>query len=1379
MPGTLEALLDKKLSSSSDPLERMLDAKTQPKGNPYIGTTQSYPMPESPSGPEEMVDTAMGPVPKSKVSSAPAYGYNASMPASEGQPLSQGYHQAAQTSHLPPAMWGIGEVPQPAAGDEARRAISQGFVNALPRGMPFLGDTIRSQQETNAQREPIEGVVDKTLGTMAGMAGGLANPENLPVMVAGGAVGKIAGEAAHPLVKWVSAAAGDRVGQALSGFISNSSQGAALAAGQAASDISPEEWMQDPMGSLGKVAMAATTGGALFGGIGAAHGAMTNGPVPEPSNGNMYGPRPNYPSDTQFKQDVQSAYGSRAPAPTEGSPVEPIGPVVPSGHEGPPETPYTPQRGFRGEQPQEVPSDQEVQVGVQGSEPQGQEPGRPVQEQVPSGEAPPAGGVLQAQGEVAPAEVPAVEPTPAEAKATLDVEKSARQHRDAIITQMPGTSVDDALAMDQQLHRDAIDKGRFASQKDALASDIEAKQQVRDLLAGKVEPTQEAIDQAKSTLARGRTTHVNNLGKRNTAQTGSKAWQQAWISAYDRALQAVGGLALPPPPLKTGDAATAKALLRPDNPDVKVGGKWLKKGHKLTKAGEKFLARQQAPAATQKAETLSPPPESRTSAPASPQPKPISFRYDPATKTTVVEQPTIEPPSPEKMREMMKKPVKSSAAPSPSATTPKQPAPSQSLPTPETGARTTTSASEKAPRQPQKQTVASSPSKQDTTPPPKQPPTEPAETVGPEGTSTRKASVDQDREILMNLPKLDDTEAQTMLGWLSEARKSGVPEKADAIAAAANATAGSKNPRMLTPVETAGIVVRMEQLKQAHAAASDPVELARIADDFDNLNRATRQVSGPAVARALVAHKLTIDESFDLLTVQQRVKTAKQADLTPEEKSKVAELVKKVEEAEAKVKEMQAKLPPDTPFPPPPMLALLGEADRMKYNVRSYINSKRHTGPLRRIADVLGVAKTAKTIWDLSAAGRQGFWLGVAHPIHAMASFGHQIKAMASSKAADTVMASIKNDPMYRLAQLAKLEITEYGGVSKDMLGREEVFQSKLGDYIPGAKASNRAYATYLNKLRFEVFKDMIDTLAKGGEPSMKEAKAIANYINLTTGRGVLHGDLATAANVLNTIFFSPRYLASRIELLVGQPLLGGSARTRGLILKEYAKSIGGLALVLGLGNMAGGTVELDPRSSDFLKLKFGDIRIDIMTGFSQLFTLFAREISGKTKGSTGDLSYPGDMDRLKVALNFMRSKLSPIPSTGVNVLQGQDVQGRQTSVGTEAENLLAPMAVDDIFRSVQSEGVPRGAALGIASLIGFSVQTHRHITEQQQGKIGYKQAMDHLDNVITEAKKSGMPPEQRIPWVLQRVQKDMGSTKWYGPVIEQLMRKKTSIASP
>jgi hypothetical protein len=232
---------------------------------------------------------------------------------------------------------------------------------------------------------------------------------------------------------------------------------------------------------------------------------------------------------------------------------------------------------------------------------------------------------------------------------------------------------------------------------------------------------------------------------------------------------------------------------------------------------------------------------------------------------------------------------------------------------------------------------------------------------------------------------------------------------------------------------------------------------------------------------------------------------------------------------------------------------------------------------------------------------------------------------------------------------------------------------------------------------------------------TLAEAKSIANYVNVATGRGAVIASTTALVN-MNTVFFAPRLVLSRFQLLTGQPLRAASSlRVRSLIAKEYAKFLGGLGVMYALGQLAGAETEIDPRSSDFGKIKFGNTRIDVLTGISQVSTFSGRLISGQIKGlRSGKVSQLagkearkfGNKDLFDVLSTFFRSKLSPVVGGVIDVRTGTDVVGAQVTAESAVANLLTPLVIQDIFEAMKEQGIPATTALSLLAVLGFGMQT-------------------------------------------------------------------------
>src|SRR3990167_10503808 len=95
-----------------------------------------------------------------------------------------------------------------------------------------------------------------------------------------------------------------------------------------------------------------------------------------------------------------------------------------------------------------------------------------------------------------------------------------------------------------------------------------------------------------------------------------------------------------------------------------------------------------------------------------------------------------------------------------------------------------------------------------------------------------------------------------------------------------------------------------------------------------------------------------------------------------------------------------------------------------------------------------------------------------------------------------------------------KLALTDLGGA---LTLREEAIMSNLPERIPifgkVIRASNRAYTGFLNKLRVDIFNDIIRKSETAGKKlTDRELEDIGRFINAGTGKGELFSILKDAA---------------------------------------------------------------------------------------------------------------------------------------------------------------------------------------------------------------------------------------------------------------------------
>lgn len=412
--------------------------------------------------------------------------------------------------------------------------------------------------------------------------------------------------------------------------------------------------------------------------------------------------------------------------------------------------------------------------------------------------------------------------------------------------------------------------------------------------------------------------------------------------------------------------------------------------------------------------------------------------------------------------------------------------------------------------------------------------------------------------------------------------------------------------------------------------------------------------------------------------------------------------------------------------------AMQSGGDRMDYghavvDLRNYASELKNEANKLRLSDLkqqplkalgkaaelaAGTAKSIKASLDDSALLRQGWKTLWTNPViwqkNARKSFVDLARQFGGKEVLNEVDADIVSRPTFDLMKRAKLDV---GAI-------EEQFPTSLPEKIPllgrAFKASEAAYMGFLRRTRADIFDKMIDIAKKTNVPlTDSELQSVGKMVNSLTGRGDL-GRLEPAAGAINSVFFSPRFVKSHLDVLT-QPLTGagGSNFVRRQSAQNLVKMVAGTAAVLALARAADkDSVELDPRSANFGKIRIGDTRFDVTGGAASLFTLAARLASMSSKSSvTGEIKplggKEGQTSAKDVVYDFFENKLSPAASVVKDLLKGQDRQGKTPTLVGEARNLLEPLPVTN-YLELKNDPNSAPILLGLmADALGVSVNTY------------------------------------------------------------------------
>jgi len=293
-----------------------------------------------------------------------------------------------------------------------------------------------------------------------------------------------------------------------------------------------------------------------------------------------------------------------------------------------------------------------------------------------------------------------------------------------------------------------------------------------------------------------------------------------------------------------------------------------------------------------------------------------------------------------------------------------------------------------------------------------------------------------------------------------------------------------------------------------------------------------------------------------------------------------------------------------------------------------------------------------------------------------------------------------------------------------------------------------------------------------------RDLKLHGAAVNTFSGRGNIES-METMLNQLNHVFFAPRWKLSRFQVMMLQPLMrkGDSKKVRQEIAAQYGKHIamlgvqyaalmimGGLSWAVsgdeederspvGAGDwklrVGNTTVSLAMTSSDFLKVKTGRHRIDIMSGMQQTMVFMSRLATGKyTSSVTGETVRTGpnvweilngivvdpedrDMTAGKIIVNYLRSASSPLVGHFVDTVLGRDFTGREATLYSEAAEGMIMLTATEVWsvigeqlRSVNADenmikGVVDIFALTALIMAGEGVSTYGPDEDDRKRLIG------------------------------------------------------------
>jgi len=364
--------------------------------------------------------------------------------------------------------------------------------------------------------------------------------------------------------------------------------------------------------------------------------------------------------------------------------------------------------------------------------------------------------------------------------------------------------------------------------------------------------------------------------------------------------------------------------------------------------------------------------------------------------------------------------------------------------------------------------------------------------------------------------------------------------------------------------------------------------------------------------------------------------------------------------------------------------------------------------------------------WDNSFVGRQGRNTFFTHPTvwadMTLKSFGDIYKSLATKEGAkavkDVVMAEIYSRPNYMNGNYHKAKLFPKS---------EEQFPTSLPGRLPLGvgrvfNAAENAFIFSAARARMNTF-DLLHGIMKrqGIDVNNKvELQEVGKLINSITGRGDA-GKLGES-KVVRLVLWAPRLLRGNWDVLTahtgGATLHTAFTRKQAKInLAEIVFSTAAIAAVADV--LKPGCVELNPISSDFLKIRVGNTVYDLTSGTGSIITLLARVIARRTKSTkTGEISslvsgkyYKRNL--FDVGLDFLVNKTTPTARAVIDASRGRTFTGKKPTIATALVSTQVPITIQNFIEEYHRKAIDKSTAETVGNVLDiFGISSNTFITE-------------------------------------------------------------------
>jgi len=293
----------------------------------------------------------------------------------------------------------------------------------------------------------------------------------------------------------------------------------------------------------------------------------------------------------------------------------------------------------------------------------------------------------------------------------------------------------------------------------------------------------------------------------------------------------------------------------------------------------------------------------------------------------------------------------------------------------------------------------------------------------------------------------------------------------------------------------------------------------------------------------------------------------------------------------------------------------------------------------------------------------------------------------------------------------------------------EEAFPTSLPERVPFLgrlfKASETAYNAGALRMRADLADLFISKAEKAGINTLNpdQARGMGHLVGSMTGRGSL-GKGESIANELNVLLFSARFMKSNLDTLTAHQFDPKATKfTKGEARKNLLSITAHVAAIMMIAKFLDpDSVDEDPRSTNFGKIKIFGKWIDITGGMRSLIIPVAKLIPTKrdgvwgswSKSSTGNWTNLsagkfGQRDGVDVLMDaVLLNKLSPVAAIVRDKIRGKMFGGDPFDIKKSIVQSTTPLSIQT-FNDVKDEDTGVILATMMSEFIGLGVSTYKY----------------------------------------------------------------------